>query len=109
MRPERRPEPKGRRLVRTWHKWLIAAIVAGAIGVTAGPYVYIHFIEGKAPAPLSVSSPTQTTTATAASGSVDGTWSVSSGSVVGYRVKEVLFGQSNTASAERATSPARRR
>jgi polyisoprenoid-binding protein YceI len=82
--------------MKTWHKWLIAGVAATAIGATAGPYVYIHFIEGKAPAPLTIATtaPASTSTATAA---VDGTWSVASGSVVGYRVKEVLFGQSNEA------------
>jgi polyisoprenoid-binding protein YceI len=84
--------------------------VALAVGV---PFVYIHFIEGKAPAPLSLSSVPTTTVAasattgassTAASGvlsgaavSVDGTWKVASGSQAGYRIKETLFGQSNTA------------
>jgi polyisoprenoid-binding protein YceI len=66
-----------------------------------GPYIYIHFVEGKAPPPLTLS-PAATSTPTT-SGSTqpttgtDGTWSVADGSVVGYRVKEVLFGQSNVA------------
>src|SRR5439155_3435077 len=64
------------------------------------PFVYIHFIEGKAPAPLTIdtSSPSSDpTSTTAAGGSVDGTWTIASGSQVGYRVAEVLFGQSHTA------------
>jgi polyisoprenoid-binding protein YceI len=83
--------------MKTWQKWLIGGVVAAAVGATAGPYIYIHFIEGKAPAPLTVATTSPTSTGTAASGSVDGSWSVASGSVVGYRVKEVLFGQSNEA------------
>jgi len=85
--------------------------------VVGGPFVYIHFIEGKAPAPLSLSTETSTTaagrtagaaqgassstseaTATATSStSIDGTWKIGTGSLAGYRIKETLFGQSNTA------------
>jgi len=83
--------------MKTWQKWLIAGVVAATVGATAGPYIYIHFIEGKAPAPLTVQTTTPTSTGTASSGPVDGTWSLASGSIVGYRVKEVLFGQSNEA------------
>jgi polyisoprenoid-binding protein YceI len=85
--------------MKIWQRWLVAGVAAAAIGATAGPFIYIHFIQGKAPAPLTVATktPASTGTATAASGSVDGAWSISSGSIVGYRVKEVLFGQSNEA------------
>jgi polyisoprenoid-binding protein YceI len=76
-----------------------------------GPFVYIHFFNGSTPAALSLptaSSSASTSTGststggtatanTAASGSLAGTYSVGSGSVVGYRVNEVLLGQSTTA------------
>jgi polyisoprenoid-binding protein YceI len=74
----------------------------------AGPFIYVHFIN-RAPAALSLppasSAPgtapgTALGTAsasTAASGPVAGTWTVGSGSVVGYRVNEVLLGQNGTA------------
>jgi polyisoprenoid-binding protein YceI len=73
-----------------------------------GPFIYIHFIEGKAPAPLSISNQPTASTGTGGasssspsgadgSSSVDGTWKVTSGSQAGYRVTEVLFGQNNTA------------
>jgi polyisoprenoid-binding protein YceI len=104
-----------------WAKLVVGAFMLLLVGVVGGPYVYIHFVEGKAPAPLSVntstsstasagtpSSPTTAATTPAAasssaasgstsSSSIDGTWKVGSGSVVGYRVNETLFGQSNTA------------
>jgi len=83
--------------MNAWKRWLIAGIAAVAVGATAGPYVYIHFIEGKAPPPLTIATTSPTTSTASASGSVDGSWSVASGSVVGYRVKEILFGQSNEA------------
>jgi polyisoprenoid-binding protein YceI len=111
---------------------VIGAAAVVLVAVVGGPFVYIHFIEGKAPAPLTLSSGPATTAAgstdapattaasaastpptlgtaasstaasgTAASGAassgVAGTWNIGSGSVVGYRIKETLFGQSNTA------------
>ena len=64
---------------------------------------YIPSIEGPAPAKLelptthaSTSAPRATTSA-ASSSAVSGTWNVAPGSQSGYRVKEVLLGQSATA------------
>jgi len=92
---------------RRWLRWLLAGIVVLVILAVAGPFIYNHFIN-RAPAPLSLSSSappstpagTAGTTAsagTAATGSLAGTWTPGSGSVVGYRVNEVLLGQSGTA------------
>jgi len=94
---------------RHWLRWLIGAIAAVAVLAAAGPFIYIHFFNS-APAALSLSpgssasasssaSPSggAATATTAASGSVAGTWAVGSGSVVGYRVNEVLLGQNATA------------
>jgi hypothetical protein len=95
---------RGRRIgLRHWKRWLALGIVALAVAAVGGPFIYIHFIEGKAPAPLALGSPAATSgTAGTADGSVeaaarDGTWTVTGTPVVGYRVKEVLFGQSNVA------------
>ena len=92
---------------RRWLKWVLAGAVAILVLAVAVPYVYIHFIEGAAPAPLSLKSspgaassqPETPSTAAGGSsaGSVAGTWRVGAGSVVGYRVKEVLLGQDNIA------------
>lgn len=82
--------------VRNWRRWILIGVLAIPAAVVGGPYIYIHFIEGKAPAPLTLTDATPATTATATV-PLDGTWTVASGSRVGYRVKEVLFGQSNTA------------
>jgi len=85
--------------MRHLKRWLVAG-VGVAVLLLVGPFVYIHFIEGKAPAPLALSSPSAPAASSdpiqAATGT-DGTWNVSTGSLVGYRVKEVLFGQSNVA------------
>ena len=86
-------------------------VIFGAIGVAVvvvvvaflGPYVYIHFIEGPAPSKLELpKTPTTTSSTTAGSAtstpsSLDGTWNVGAGSMAGYRVQEVLLGQSATA------------
>ena len=86
---------------RSWKFWLVAGVLVLGVGVVGGPFIYIHLIEAKAPAPLSLaktspSASAASSTATKAEG-VDGTWTVTSGSTVGYRVQEILFGQSNTA------------
>ena len=94
--------------------WLTGGVVALAVLVTGGTWLYIHVIEGPAPPPLSLSSPGPTSPAASApatsaspaaassgpaavTGSVNGTWRVTSGSQVGYRVNEVLAGQNNVA------------
>jgi polyisoprenoid-binding protein YceI len=64
-----------------------------AVGV---PFVYIHFIEGPAPAELSLAS-TPAPGGALSADQLDGTWVVGTGSQAGYRVQEVLAGQNNTA------------
>lgn len=90
-----------------WLRWVIAAVVVVAVLAVAGPYVFFHFIEGNGPAPLSLkasasasASGSQSASAVpgqGSSGAVAGSWTVGSGSRVGYRVNEVLGGQSHTA------------
>ncbi len=84
--------------VRNWKRWVVVGVAAATIAVVAGPFVYIHFVEGSAPAPLALSSASPSTgSAKDPPGGTDGAWKVAGGSVVGYRVKETLFGQSNVA------------
>ncbi|MGO8885671.1 MAG: YceI family protein [Streptosporangiaceae bacterium] len=94
---------------RRWAARLAALVVAVAVLIAGGTFVYIHFIEGPAPAPLSLHAAASAGASTsgagnggaagavAAASSVAGRWQIGSGSVVGYRVKEVLFGQDNIA------------
>jgi polyisoprenoid-binding protein YceI len=98
---------------RHWLRWLVGAVVVLVVLGVGGPFVYIHFFNGSTPAALSLptttasASPAGTgagtgaggtaTASTAASGSLAGTYRVGSGSAVGYRVNEVLVGQSTTA------------
>jgi polyisoprenoid-binding protein YceI len=93
-------------LKRRWPWLLLIVPVALVIVVSAGTFVYIHFIAPD-PAPRLKFSAVTTTTSTpgaptgsnetADSANVDGTWKVSSGSRAGYRVSEVLNGQDNEA------------
>lgn len=83
-------------------KWIIGAVVVVVVLAVAGPFIYIHLIEGSAPAKLQLPSAKGTTATTgtgagATSSSVDGIWNVGAGSQAGYRVQEVLIGQNATA------------
>jgi polyisoprenoid-binding protein YceI len=93
----RRKRSGPRRLV--W--WLAGAAAAVVVLVVGGAFVYIHVMSGPAPAPLSLK-PASGSSSPASAGEsaatpVSGTWKITTGSVVGYRVKEVLVGQSQTA------------
>jgi polyisoprenoid-binding protein YceI len=83
---------------RKWTRWIIAGVVVALLLVVGGPFVYFNFVEGKAPAKLSLA--TTPVPAAAAGGTrapLAGTWKIASGSLVRYRVEETLFGQSHTA------------
>ncbi len=86
---------------RSWKFWLVTSMLVLAVGVVGGPFVYIHFIAAKAPAPLALTKTMPSATASGSTSSrssgLSGTWSITSGSQVGYRVNEILFGQSNVA------------
>ena len=85
---------------RRWLRWVIGAVVAVVVLAVGVPFVFFHFVEGSAPPRLSLSAsaaPGSGTGSAAAAASVAGSWRVSSGSQVGYRVQEILAGQSHTA------------
>ena len=96
---------------RRWQRrvlWLAGAAAAVVVLAVGGTFVYIHYISGPAPASLGLNSPSGTSgsgsTSTAGGGSsVAGTWKPTTGSVVGYRVKEVLLGQHQTAVGRTST------
>jgi len=82
--------------------WLVSALAAVVVLSVGGAFVYIHFISGPAPAPLSLrsSAPSAGASDTGAAGAtatLTGSWRVAAGSIVGYRVNEVLAGQNNVA------------
>ena len=86
---------------------LIPLIAVAALIVLGGAGAYAYLFSGlrTSPATLALSSPSPTSSAsastTAASG---GTWTVTSGSLAGYRVKEQFVGQSSTHEAVARTS-----
>jgi polyisoprenoid-binding protein YceI len=94
----------GRRHRLSW--WVIGAVGVAVVLAVAVPFVYIHFIEGSAPSKLTLpGSANRTATgstsnakgAGTAASTIAGMWNVGPGSVVGYRVEEVLIGQHSTA------------
>ena len=79
---------------------IVAGVVVVALGVVGGPWVYINLIKDDAPDALTLEA-SSTTVAVAtditeapSTSDVEGEWVATSESVVGYRVKEILFGQS---------------
>jgi polyisoprenoid-binding protein YceI len=99
------PIPRPRHPLR----WIIGAVAVIAVLAVAGPFVYIHFLDS---APSALTLPATSPEASASSGgtatastartgtgtaAIAGTWDTGAGSVVGYRVNEVLLGQNATA------------
>ena len=98
---------------------LVAVVVLVAVGAVAVPWIYINLIKQDAPEALTLESAVSTTASTTvestlsstasttlepavsttvapgvAEASLDGEWAVVDESVVGYRVQEVIVGQS---------------
>ena len=68
-------------------RWILGGVAVAIALAFAGPYAYIHFVAGEAPAALAASASTAVQPAT---GTVAGNWQVTDGSQAGYRVEEVL-------------------
>ena len=84
------------KMSRLW-RWLLGGVVVLAVLAIAVPYVYIHFIQGPAPKKLALAPSTVRSGSALTDKQIDGTWRIGTGSQAGYRVKEVLAGQNNTA------------
>lgn len=88
-------------MVKRATKIILSVVAVGALAATAGPFIYINVIRDDAPESLSldgtgdatVGSSADATTTPATFDDPSGEWSTTDGSVVGYRVKEILFGQ----------------
>lgn len=78
-------------------KWVIVALVGTAAVLIGGPYLVIHLVLGKAPAKLTLPPADGVGNGPVVAGPVSGTWTIAAGSVAGYRVEEILFGQTHTA------------
>jgi polyisoprenoid-binding protein YceI len=84
-------------------------IIAGVAGVAAlalaGGGAYVYFFSGlrSSPSPLALSTPNASASA-APAGGLDGNWTVTTGSVAGYRVKELFVGETSKHEAVAQTS-----
>lgn len=85
------PAARGKKLV----KWGLIGVVGVLVLGFVGSYIYTNFIAEDAPEPLAV---TPTIEASVDPNvTLPGTWAIAEGSQVGYRVKEILFGNENEA------------
>lgn len=82
-------------------KITLGVVVVGVLAFIVAPWIYINLIRGEAPERLSLETPVQEAVDQSAvsteSFEAAGEWIIADGSVVGYRVKEILFGQDVTA------------
>jgi polyisoprenoid-binding protein YceI len=79
-------------------KSVLAIVIAVVVLVTAGTFIYIHFIDNGQPAPLTLQDQSSQSSQPSSSGNVNASnWKATNASQVGYRVKENLFGQDTVA------------
>ena len=82
-------------------KITLGVVVVGVLAFVVAPWIYINLIRGEAPERLTLETPVQEAVDQSAvsteSFEAAGEWFIADGSVVGYRVKEILFGQDVTA------------
>jgi polyisoprenoid-binding protein YceI len=76
---------------RHWLRWVVAGVATILVLVIAGLYIFVHFLGGATPAPLTLPE-LHATGVGAGSSSIDGTWTVGKGSLAGYRVREDFLG-----------------
>ncbi len=84
---------------------IIAGVACLAALALAGGGAYVYFFSGlrSSPAPLALSTPSASASA-APAGGLAANWTVTSGSVVGYRVKELFVGETSKHEAVAQTS-----
>lgn len=93
-RPVRQPPP-GKRLYPV--KWLAVGLAVAGLLLIGGPYLFIYLFLGGAPGKLTLPPAAGVSRGPLAPGPVTGTWMVAPGSIGGYRVEELLFGESHAA------------
>ncbi len=84
---------------------LVIGVASVAVIVLAGGGAYVYFFSGlrSSPAPLALSTPNASASA-APAGGFAGNWTVITGSVAGYRVKELFVGETSKHEAVAKTS-----
>jgi polyisoprenoid-binding protein YceI len=80
--------PERPRRKRRWLRWVLASAIALVVVLVVAVVAAIKL--QPVPAPLALPA-----AAAAPAGPLDGTWSVTSGSVAGFRVPQTVFGMSN--------------
>jgi polyisoprenoid-binding protein YceI len=78
-------------------KWVAVALAATAGLLIGGPYLFLAIFEGSPPGRLHLPSAAGVAAGPITAGPASGDWVVSTGSLAGYRVNELLFGQTHTA------------
>jgi hypothetical protein len=86
-------ESRARSRNRGRRRLVLAGAVLALVLAVGGPFAYINFVQEDAPERLGVATATTGGDTAATGASLDGTWTVASGSQAGYRVEEVLLGQ----------------
>jgi polyisoprenoid-binding protein YceI len=87
-----------------WVRWVVAVATGTLVLAVAGPFIYIHFIPGPPAAKLALpkfqsdssASGANTSGSGPASTNLAGSWSVETGSMVGFRVQAEVIGQQRT-------------
>jgi len=84
---------------------IIAGVACAAALALAGGGAYVYFFSGlrSSPSPLALSTPSASASA-APAGGLDGNWTVTTGSIAGYRVKELFVGETSKHEAVAQTS-----
>lgn len=77
-------------------EWVVAGLVVLGLLLIGGPWLFFNVIESPTPSKLQLPAVKGAPSAVVP-GPVSGTWKIGAGSVAGYRVQELLFGQSHTA------------
>lgn len=73
---------------------LLTSATGLAVLSVGGPWAYINLIREDAPTRFELSTTTSAAVEVPGPVMIEGAWTITDGSAVGYRVKEILFGQS---------------
>jgi polyisoprenoid-binding protein YceI len=83
---------------------IIAGAAVAAVVVLAGTGAYVYFFSGLRSSPSALGLSATTPSAAASTGTLAGRWTVTTGSVAGYRVNELFVGQTSKHAAVARTS-----
>jgi polyisoprenoid-binding protein YceI len=83
---------------------IIAGAAVAAVVVLAGTGAYVYFFSGLRSSPSALGLSATTPSASASTGTLVGKWTVTTGSLAGYRVNELFVGQTSKHAAVARTS-----